>query len=117
LVVIDQPWGDWKDGWIYVHEVIAYIHGSEDERMAARAILEREGYGPKGRHYLYCGERGKPAVADGQPFKTREQALQYLKEKKVQVAYYFSLESSFPKMIPGEITYYGTAFRVLDHFK
>jgi hypothetical protein len=117
LVVMYQPSGKWDDGWIYVHEVAAYVLGSLDERAAARAILEREGYGPKGHHYLFCGEAGKRAVADGQPFKTREAALEHLKKEKVAVAFYFSTTSSFPATIPGELTYRGTAFRVLDRFK
>ena len=117
LRVISQPTGLWQDGWIYIHDVAAYVLGSEDERIAAAAILEREGYGLKGKHYLYCGEAGEPAVADGQPFKTREEALESLKKHKVTAATYFSKTSSFPATIPGELTYRGTAFRVLNRFK
>ena len=75
------------------------------------------GYGPKGKHYLYASTENAPAVADNQMFKTREDAVKYLAQRDVLAAVYFSSETSFPDTIPGEITHFGTAFRVLNYRK
>lgn len=102
-------------GWLYIHEVIAYVLGTDEERLAARVLLELAGYdGPGAGHYLYCGGEDAPAVADGRVFKTRTDALKYLKEQNVTAATYFATDTSFPKSIPAEITWNGTAFRVLS---
>ena len=116
--VITWQSGSWIPGWLYIHEVAAYILGSDDERSTARAALERAGYGGKnGAHYLYCGEEDEPAVADGQPFKTRGEAIKYLHDQKVTEATYISTKTSFPRTIPAELTWEGTAFRALSWHK
>jgi hypothetical protein len=116
-VVIQQLTSFRREGAIDLHELMGFVLGSEAERIAACAILEREGYGPRGRHYLYCGDAGKPAVADGRAFATREEALEYFRARGVTVAFYFSTETSFPATIPGELTSRGTGFRVLERSK
>ena len=105
-------------GGLNINEVAAYILGSDDERIAARAALERAGYGGlRGKHYLYCGGDDEPAVADGLAFKTRRDAIKYLRDQKVTEATYFSTTTSFPRTIPAEITWEGTAFRALTWHK
>jgi len=81
--VVTWPSGVWMDGWLNINQVAAYILGSDDERSAARAALEKAGYGGKnGEHYLYCGEEDEPAVTDGLPFKTRRKQSSISTTKK-----------------------------------
>ncbi len=114
LSIIERPVGNWPEGALYVHQVVGYILGSPDERASAQSLLEQRGYGPEGKHYLYCAGPDAPAVVDGIPFKTRDEALAYLRIHRIKAAIYLCPTTTFPDTIPVELAKGETVFRVLD---
>lgn len=117
LNVIERPTGNWPEGALYLHEVVGYILGSPDERTTAQSILGQRGYGRAGRHYLYCAGPSAPAVVDGIPFKTRDEALAYLLIQRIEAAIYLCPTTTFPDTVPLELANKGTVLRVLDSRK
>lgn len=113
--VVAIPLSSFPDGGIYIHEVVRYILGSEDEAAAARQLLEASNYGPAGRHYLLCSH--SKAVADGKAFPNTKSAVEYLRKNHVESVLYLTHETSFPKTIPADIMHSGLLIRTLDWHK
>ena len=102
-------------GLIPLHEAVRFILGSAAEAAAARSLLDRSGFGPKGSHYLLVA-KDKP-VADGMVFSNVGEALAHLVDAKVDRALYLTDVDSFPDKVPVELTYGHVRFAVLDGHK
>ena len=98
--MITAPQGTWNAHWLYLNEVMSYLLKSPHDAALARRVLAEYGLGRGDRSYLFIARAGTPMVVNGNVFKTRKQAVAFVRKEQISKLLYVPENNAFPTQIP-----------------
>jgi hypothetical protein len=98
--MITAPQGAWNTHWRYPNDVMSYLLKQPADAALARRVLAAYGLGQGDKSYLFVAREGAPLVVNGNLFKTRQEAVEFIKKEKLSKLLYVPENNAFPTQIP-----------------
>jgi hypothetical protein len=98
--MVTAPQGTWNSHWMYPNAVMSYLLGRPREAALARRVLAECGLGQGDKSYLFVARAGTPLAVNGNVFKTRQQAVAFIRKEKIPKLLYVPENNAFPTQIP-----------------
>lgn len=98
--IIDRPQSNWVPGLINLNQVVGYILKTKEEAKVAVEKLKEAGYGKTGIEFIYIPMEKNKIVINDNIITSREAAIKYIQDNKIEKLLYLEEDDSFPKAIP-----------------
>ena len=85
---------------MYPNEVMSYLLKSPQDAAQAKRVLAEYGLGRSDRPYLFIAREGTPLVVNGTEFQTRQEAIAFMKKRKLTRLLYVPENTAFPTTVP-----------------